>query len=179
MRYCSRLCFWYIKYNPIGMQAPISAKHFPRRAQGGLQGWTTGRKKCTNGSKMGKLCQVQTKIICVPLFMPLQKALFCLWERIYTWTRSCIQPLMLSSGTCSPRQLTTASLCPQRHAGPGEMSSSMLAEGTTNTDVQSEIFPYAFCLVFLPQLVAIQRSFGNVQWGQSCPFGWQYEIRSV
>lgn len=74
IRHCSRLCFWYISYNSIGMRAPISSKHFPRRTQGGLQGWTTGRKKCTNGSKMGKLCQVQTKIICVPLFMPLQKA---------------------------------------------------------------------------------------------------------
>lgn len=165
IRHCSRHCFWSIKYNPIGTRAPVSAKHFPRRAQGGLQGWTTGRKKCTNGSKMRKLCQVQTKIICVPLFMPLQKALLCLWERIYMWTWSRTQPLMLSSGTRSPRQLTTASLCPQWHAGPGEMSSCMLAEVTTNTDVQSETFPSVFCPVFLPQLVAVQGSFGNVQGG--------------
>lgn len=85
--------------------ALVVAKHIPRRAQGGLQGWTTERKKCTNGSKMGKFCQVRTKIICVPVSTPVKAALLCLWERTYTWTWSCTHTDTLSSGTHSPSWL--------------------------------------------------------------------------
>lgn len=45
IRHCSRHGCWYIKYNPAGMQNIVAAKHIPQRAQGGLQGWTTERKK--------------------------------------------------------------------------------------------------------------------------------------
>lgn len=96
---------WYTKYNPIGMQTLVVAKHIPRRAQGGLQGWTTERKKCTNGSKMEKFCQVRTKIICVPVSTSVKAALLCLWERTYTWTWSCTHMDTLSSGTHSPSWL--------------------------------------------------------------------------
>lgn len=45
IRRCSRHDCWYIKYNPAGTQNIVAAKHIPWWAQGGLQGWTTERKK--------------------------------------------------------------------------------------------------------------------------------------
>lgn len=34
---------------------------------------------------MGKLCQVRTKVTCMPISMLVRTALLCLWERTYPW----------------------------------------------------------------------------------------------
>lgn len=214
IRHCSRHGCWYVKYNPTGMQTLVAARLIPWRAQGGLQGWTTERKKCTNGSKMGKPCQVREKIMCVPVSLPVKAAMLCLWESTYTRTWSCTHtrsaqahaardgahqhlPAMPSAsdgaayadcrvrccwrGLYSQPRIPSANACaPAWHAGSGERSSWKTTQRKNKDSCSAWDVPW-LSLLRGPTSCWRQRKggFGHVQPGQSCPFWWQCEIRSV
>lgn len=105
IRHCSRHGCWCIKNNPAGMQNIVAAKHIPWKLRVVSRAGPLKGKKCSNGSKMGKLCQVRTKVTRVPVSMLARTALPCLWERTYghghTYTDTCSAQAHTSQGASS------------------------------------------------------------------------------